>query len=189
MRPLLSIIAGVFVLSGCATDRADRQPTAAAPAEPAPRAAGPERDMQGQMMEMCPMQVEGATVRFEDTADGVALVFTTEGDATDLQQRVSQMAMMYNQHQSQEGMNMRMHGPMEGGPPRGHGMGGEMMMMPPSTARAENIDQGARLVLTPRDPAQLATLRQHAQQMAQAMASRQCPMMERGDRRAGRTPG
>ncbi|MEO7733297.1 MAG: hypothetical protein ABIY55_20210 [Kofleriaceae bacterium] len=60
------------------------------------------------------------------------------------------------------------------------------MMMLPSTARSEDIEGGARLVLTPRDPVQLQTLRQHTQQMAAGMAARQCPIMENAGH--GNTP-
>jgi hypothetical protein len=61
---------------------------------------------------------------------------------------------------------------------QGGGMqGGGMMMMPPSTARVEEVEGGARLVLTVTDAAQLQALQQHAKRMAQRMGSHQCPMM------------
>jgi hypothetical protein len=56
-------------------------------------------------------------------------------------------------------------------------MRGGMMMPPPSTARSEEIEGGARLVITPRDPGDLAKLREHAGQHAGMLASGRCPMM------------
>jgi hypothetical protein len=54
----------------------------------------------------------------------------------------------------------------------------ETMNKVPSTARAEDIDAGARIVLTPRDPSQLAELRARVHEHAAQMASGHCPMME-----------
>ena len=55
---------------------------------------------------------------------------------------------------------------------------GAMMKMVDSTARAEDIDGGTRIVLTPKDPAQLADLRAHAHEHAEQMAGGHCPMMQ-----------
>ena len=68
------------------------------------------------------------------------------------------------------------HGAMMGGDHE-KGMMGGGMMMPPATARSEEIEGGARLVFTPKDPADLSKLREHARQHAEKMASGQCPMM------------
>jgi hypothetical protein len=40
-----------------------------------------------------------------------------------------------------------------------------------------DVEGGARLILTPRDPADLPELRQHAREHAEKMASGQCPML------------
>ena len=61
-----------------------------------------------------------------------------------------------------------------------------MMKMVDSTAHAEDIDAGARIVLSPKDPAQLAELRDHVREHAARMASGHCPMMEAPDQHAPR---
>jgi hypothetical protein len=92
------------------------------------------------------------------------------------------------------GGSMMGHGMMgHGGGSMGHGRmgsaGAGMMsggMMPPaSVARAEDTEGGARLVLTPKDPADLEKLREHVRKHAAKMASGHCPMMHD----AGHQPG
>jgi hypothetical protein len=60
----------------------------------------------------------------------------------------------------------------------GHAMGDEPdgMHMVPSTARVEDIDRGARIVLTPVDAGKLAELRAHTRERAAHMAAGHCPM-------------
>lgn len=146
------------------------------------------------MGSMCPMRVSGTTVSSEDVEGGVALRFVTTGDAAELQRRVAQMAEM---HQRRGGMMQREASPSEteaeGSPQRGrmqgHGMHGqhhgEMMgmmgmmggAMMQAQVRAENIDNGARLVFTPHDAGMLAELREQVRMRAEKMSSGQCPMM------------
>jgi hypothetical protein len=85
----------------------------------------------------------------EDVEGGVALGFTTAGDAGKLRAHVRHMAEQHNR----EGM-------MD------------------SRAVAEGIEGGARLVLTPNDPTQLAALREHARMHAESMRQGECPMMQ-----------
>jgi hypothetical protein len=171
MRTSIVLIIGALALGGCASSQANRQPAAAEP-QAAPPPMRPQQgtrggSMGGDMAGMCPMAVEGTTVRAEDVEGGAAIVFTTTGDVAELRRRVAHMADMHNQHHGDgHGHMMGMHGMMAGG-----------MMMPPATARSEEIEGGARLVLTPRDPAELANLRQHVHQHAEQMASGRCPMM------------
>jgi hypothetical protein len=136
----------------------------------------------------CPMAIPGTQVAAVDTPDGVALVFTTEaGGVDELRRRVAAMADMHNQH--------------HGGTGEHAGMGGHagmMMMMgsagtadhagmaegkhdgamaPPSRAVVQPIDGGARIVLTPLDPANLLALRSHVHEHAARMqSSRTCSM-------------
>ncbi len=58
----------------------------------------------------------------------------------------------------------------------GHGMG-MMNVRVPSTTSVEDIPNGARLVLGPRDPARLAELRGEAREQARRMNAGGCPMM------------
>jgi hypothetical protein len=116
------------------------------------------------------MAVEGTTARAEDVDGGVAMAFTTTGDVAELRRRVAHMAEMHGSHPGGG------HGMMMG---EGHpgGMMGEGMKMPPATARSEDIEGGARIVFTPKDPADLAALREQTRRHAEQMASGQCPMM------------
>jgi hypothetical protein len=118
---------------------------------------------------MCPMAVSGTTVAAADAPNGATMTFTTAGDVSDLRRRVRTMADHMNAH-SGGGM----HGMMGGAE------GGSMMgrMMPAVHAKAEDIDRGARLQMTPDDPAKLGEMRQAMQQHAQRMNEQHgCPMM------------
>ena len=55
-------------------------------------------------------------------------------------------------------------------------MGGGLMM-PAATASVEDSEGGARLLLRPKDPAELEALREHARMRAGRMARGACPMM------------
>lgn len=180
------LIIGALALGGCASSQTSPPPAPTAATTPA---AGAPHDMAA----MCPMAVEGTTARAENTETGAAMVFTTTGDVAELRARVARMAAMHaSHHGAGPGAGMCTHckhGPGAGGPPAAHPhgpghppgqggmMGAGMMKMPPAAARSEDIEGGARIVLTPQDPTQVAALQQHAQQMAAKMASGQCPMM------------
>lgn len=202
MRQIFLII-GVVALLGCASSQTAREPAT-------PAAAEQSGEMRGGMMDqgmagMCPMQVEGTAVSAENTEGGVALTFTTSGDVAELRRRVAHMAEMHSKHHGQgHGHGMGARGPEasgEGGEhahekQRGGGkqhqggmMGGGMKMkMPPAAAHSEEIEGGARIILTPRDSAQVAALQEHARQMAERMASGQCPMMSTQDEVAEPAP-
>jgi hypothetical protein len=177
MKIALVLMVGALALGGCASSHTAQQPAAAAPTtQPeAPAKAGMGGGGMGHdMASMCPMTVEGTTARAEDVDGGAALAFTTTGDVAELRRRVAHMAEMHEQHHGQGHAGMMGGGEgMMGG---GQGMMGDGMM-PPATARSEEIEGGARLVFTPRDPADLPKLREHAHQHAEKMASGQCPMM------------
>ena len=138
------------------------------------------------------MAVPGTTVSAVDLDGAVALEFVTTGDVAELQRRVAHMADKHAQHASggtgspmqgggmPDGGSMPQdkapmdHGMMGGGMMGGGMMGGGMMN---ATARAEPIPRGARLVLTPKTPEGLETLRQHVHEHAAQAASGRCPMM------------
>lgn len=133
--------------------------------------AGGEHDMAA----ACPMDIPGTTARTEDVKGGVAIVFATStGDVVELQRRVAQMAEIHNQHHAQHPAT-----PEPGQP--GAQAGTQDQGMIAAQARAEDINRGARLVLTPQNPKQLKQVRQQIRQHAQEMASSgQCSMMEPG---------
>lgn len=152
----------------------------------APPAATPHNGS-GAMADMCPMEVPGTQVSVADTQDGVAVAFMTSGDVAQVRQRVHGMAAMHEKMMS--GGGMMGSGGMGSGGMMGSGSGGmmgsgHMMKMVDSTAQAEDIDGGARIVLTPKDPAKLAELRDHVREHAGRMASGHCPMMEAHEQHA-----
>jgi hypothetical protein len=204
MKTSILFVSGALVLGGCASSNANEQPTT--PEITQQPMAAQQPDMQGGMMGghdaagMCPMAVEGTTARAEDVEGGAAMVFTTTGDVSELRQRVAAMAEMHNRHHAEgSGHGMGMHGGANGmrgaKEPQGDmnhggmGMMGGGMMMPPSTARSEDIEGGARIVFTPQDPTDLPALREHFAQHAQMMSSGRCPMMSAPAQEPAEAPG
>ncbi len=162
----------VLAFTGTACMHAGRAAPAAA-SEPA-AAARPSSDapMGGGMAGMCPMSVPGTRVSATETATGEALVFTTSPDqAAALREKVHATADMHNRHHASGdaghgGMGGMMgHGGMGAG-----GMEG-MQMPPPSRAAVEDLPDGARILVTPNDAANLqrlqSTVRKHAEHMQQ----------------------
>lgn len=147
-----------------------------------------------QQMRACPMQVEGTVVEVEDTDDGVALVFTTPtGDVAELRDRVQHMGMMLEHHGADGRMHWgrddrvdgrgQMRGPRQGtrqgqGARRGPQPRGPMRLPDVDTA-VEEIDQGARLVIRPRDEAQLARVRETAHRHHDRLRQGDCLLMRR----------
>lgn len=160
------------IAAGCGSTQSN--PRTAAGGPPAPR--GPAGG------EMCPMMMEAQIVA-SDTNDGAAIAFTTTGDVAGLRMRVRRMADMRNRMAggmmgTGEGDGMRGGGDagMRGGGTQRGGMG--MMQMVPARASVEEIPGGARLVLTPADPARLATLREQTRAQVAMMQRGECPMMQ-----------
>lgn len=150
-------------LAGCASTGGARSETVTN-AEAVPNSPHEHGEGGGMMAAACPMQVSGTTVASTDVEGGTGLAFTTaSGDVGDLRRRVRQMAGMHNSQHT-------------GGMMKGRGM-----KMPAATASVDDIDGGARLILRPHDPAQLAALQEHARMKAQRMAGGECPMMSPGN--------
>ncbi len=170
----------VAAIAACGSRQRSTEPATSAPA-PAQTHQQPGGGA------MCPMA--GTQIVTSDTSDGVEIVFTTTGDVADLRARVRHMADMHNQMAGAQGGGMQ-GGGMQGSGMQGSGMQGSGMQgsgmgmnMVPSRASVEDVSGGARLVLVPMDPSQLAALRQQARMHAERMQKGQCPMM-RGCRRA-----
>jgi hypothetical protein len=176
-------------LGGCASKQQNAEPpargtTATAQPPPQPRTSA-----------MCPMMIDPATtqVSTSDTSDGVAIAFTTTSDVNEMRARVHHMADMHNQltgireGEMDSGMQHReMPGGTQGGigtqndttlgdeiPSHEHLPGRQMV---PSTATAEDVPGGARVVLVPADLSQLTALREDARLRADMMKRGQCPM-------------
>jgi hypothetical protein len=109
------------------------------------------------------MGTTSTQITASDTINGAALVFTTNGDVAGLRARIRHMAEMHNQMAGMRGSGSA--------GPGGHGMG---MHRIPSYASAEEVPGGARLVLVPTDPSQLAALRQQVRMHVEKMQSGPC---------------
>ena len=113
---------------------------------------------QMQMMQACPMKVDGTTVAVSDTADGVALTFSAKPpNVADLQQRVERMASM--------------HAAMGNMP-----MGSQHMIA--GTVKYEALPTEARLTLKPNDASKLKEFREQVRSHAEQMKKGDCSMMQ-----------
>ena len=117
--------AALAALGGCAASQAAQQRPSPATVSRA-EGADHEHGQQTRMMAMCPMRVPGTTVSVSDTEGGVAVVFKTTGEVTELSHRVRHMADMHNRHHAEKSHDG----------------------MVPATAAAEDVEGGARIVLT-----------------------------------------
>ena len=118
--------------------------------------------MQGmsQGMMNCPMSLQGTSVAVVDTATGVTVSFTTKPEnIVELRKRVERMAVMHSGEASASPAMMQ----------------GQMM---PGTVKYEAIENGARLTLTPRDPAKLAEFRAQVRAHVEKMQKGECAMMQ-----------
>jgi hypothetical protein len=157
---------------------------AAEPSEPPAEAATPPAEATAAgpaagPMAGCAMAVPGAEVAVTDVPAGAALEFTTpsEQNVAELRTRVHAMAEMHEAHHGEGAMAGGMHGEMHGAVPPGGsaGSGGtgsgaapeHAVMMPPSTrAVAEEVEGGARIVITAEDPADIERVRSAARMHA-----------------------
>jgi hypothetical protein len=154
----------------------------------------------GMMDGMCPMKVPGVAVGTSDVDGGASVAFTTAtGDVNELRTRVRQMA---EKHEPMSGMHQGGGGKAHAGHDHGAAAGpdqdaGKMhgcMMGKPggmhaATMTVEDIDGGARLILKPKDGADLQALRAHVQKCGERMRSGECPMMGGHAKTAEAAPG
>lgn len=177
-RAPLFLFAFSFAVAGCM--HAGHAASAAAATSSAPMAQAGQ-PMGGGMAGMCPMSVPGTQVSAAETPSGEALTFTTTPDqAAALREKVHAMADMHNQHHAGGAAG---HGGMMGGGMGGMGTGGGaggMQMPPPSRASVEDLPDGARIVVTPNDPADLQQLQSTVRGHAQEMQQHGCGMMQHG---------
>ncbi len=114
------------------------------------------------------MMMKDAQIAATDGEHDMTITFTTAGDPAPLRAHVREMGAKHDRMAHGGGMN--------GGGMNGGGMG-EHMKMVPSHAAVDDVDHGARIVLTPDDPAQLGALREHVHSHVEMMKSGTCPMM------------
>jgi hypothetical protein len=106
-----------------------------------------------QMMQDCPMNVPGTEIAVADTPTGIALTLTTKtGAVEELRRRAERMATMHGS-------------PAENAMPMTQGS------MMAGSAKYEAISNGARLTLTPKDPATLSEFRKQVRSRVEHMAS------------------
>ena len=132
-------------------------------------ATAPPQSSEAMSQDTCPMTVPGTQVSAADTATGEVLTFTTTSpdQVPELRNRVRAMADMHKHH----------HGSAEEGTGSSAGDGTALSVPPVSTARAEDIDQGARITVTPTDASQLPELQRIAREHAALMqAQGRCDM-------------
>jgi hypothetical protein len=140
---LLRVTVLLWLAAGCAASAAG----ASKSGKPGESAGG-----QAACRDVCPMQVEGAQVSYTETPDGAALVFTTDrGDVVELQRRVAQEAEQRNRPVVRRKASTE---------DVAH------------TARADSIERGARLIVTPADTRQLDALRRGLRARAERLGKR-----------------
>jgi len=115
------------------------------------------------MMQNCPMMLPGTDMAVVDTPAGIAVAITTmkPENVTELQRRVQQMSVMHNTPHGSSAPNEAV-------------MQGRIM---PGTITYEPIRNGARVTLTPRDPAKLDGFRAQVRAHVERMKEGNCSMM------------
>jgi hypothetical protein len=105
----------------------------------------------------CPLLVPGTSLSVEDTAAGAALVFVTTGDAGAVRARAAAFADMHNKHE---------------------GPSGSLGMMFPatSTAAEKDIDGGARVELSAKNPDDVGKLQGELRMHAGHLTGGSCEM-------------
>jgi hypothetical protein len=114
----------------------------------------------------CPADVEDTAVSQADVEGGSSLIFTTRGSSrvSELRRRVQRMAAVHDDHHRGDGARVVDFRP---GPNPG-------TRLTASTASAEDVEGGARLVLHPRDLAELDALRAEVRAQAAQLAAGSC---------------
>lgn len=134
----------------------------------------------------CPMYVELVDIAVSDTDRGVAITFTTgTQEVKELRRRVRALAALYERQSGQVldwyALGHRL-GPEDrpearAGIQPGEWAGQDREPMPRATATVDDVDQGARIVLTPADESRRQALRQHIRMQRERFTIRQCPVM------------
>jgi hypothetical protein len=113
-----------------------------------------------QMMRNCPMHLPGAKVEVLDTADGVALTLTADaGSVDELRRRVQFLVSRHNERFDK--LRVMPHARILAG-----------------KATYEEVPNGAKLMLVPRDPAQLEAFRTQVHERVERLQGGDCLMME-----------
>jgi hypothetical protein len=125
--------------------------------------------------EACPLAVSSVTSSVEDTVDGVVVVFATPrpGDVAELRRRVDKLADVHNSMQTSAPPDMSA-APPQGPGPRESTVGDESGGALDATATVEPKESEVRLVLRPKDPARLDTMRDGMRKRADELVQGAC---------------
>ena len=178
LRGLLS--AGLAATAACGASGENTPDTDTNPPPVAPAADSTARAR----AESCPLAVAGTTSSTEDTVDGVVVAFSTTrpGDIAELRRRVDKLAAAHNSMKGGAAEDLSAAPPQAPGPtapPETTGAGEAKAESAAggkldSEASAETSEQGVRLVLRPRDPAQLDSMRDHLRKEADDLVQGVC---------------
>ncbi len=138
--------------------------TGAASAPPPSLSAPPPNT---QIHKGCPLGVRDAVVAVSDTPQGVELVFTSDDKVGELRMRVRDAAEMH-------GTGAKAGAGHEGRHAGGGEHGLQPMQLPPARADVDEVEHGARMRLSPIDPADRSTLRIKVREHAAKMPAAAC---------------
>lgn len=122
---------------------------------------------QGEAPRGCPLGVAGGTVTAEDTADGIALSFTSKDRPEEMRERANDAA-------AQHGPGERLGQGHEGRHGHGAEHGLQMLQVPAARSVADDIEGGARIRFVPADPAEKEALRTKLRERAASMNALSC---------------
>jgi hypothetical protein len=138
----------------------------------------------GEKQDACPLALAGTTSTVENTVDGVVVMFSTTrpGDMAELRRRVERLADAHNSMSAGPGEDLSTAPPQAPGPttsPEGAEAANDAKAAPSggklqSKASAESSEEGVRLVLRPRDPAQVDSVRDHLRKQADDLVQGAC---------------
>lgn len=142
-------------------------PMAACAEAPPPQPGPPATLATTNVRETCPLGVQNAHVRYDDTSTGATLVFDTTPERLDeLRRRVQRASELHGPgkhtgegHDGQHGLGRGQHGLQTGN-------------LPPSHAAFANTEDGARLTFTPDRPEDLTALRNALRYRVERMMAR-----------------
>jgi hypothetical protein len=132
----------------------------------------------------CPLALTGTTSTVENTVDGVVVLFSTTQPQSmpELRQRVERLADAHNSMSAGPGEDLTTAPPQAPGPtttPEGAEAAKDAKAAPSggkiaSKATAESSEEGVRLVLRPRDPAQVDSARDQLRKQADDLVQGVC---------------
>lgn len=120
----------------------------------------------------CPNTVAGTQMTLSDTADGIAITYTTTGNVVELRRRAASLAERMSAH-SGTGMQAR-HG-STGASARRRRRNRETL--PAVTAHVEAVPDGARVVVVPIDHGQRDAVREQVRRHELTMLEGDCAWM------------